>query len=360
MTIDVLRLPGDYKIVTQPGGTLTLNVGSTSSNGVVVITGNLDVKGTTTQIESVNATIKDSTIMLNQGEPSVYPYNKVTVGTSGLQISRGTYSGVADSVLSSAFIEWNEDYTWTVPSSPNLAIDGIFEFRVGPTYSAAQYGAIKVNAIRIDPATAPRGNDGNPRLNFFGSNIEQENAVMSVAGSGNYAARVTDNDDIPNKKYVDDTLLAASAVAEAVIDGHSYIKINDNYKDTGVSEIFAVLDGNPDDSKTNITTGTKIMSLTAASAIFNQVQFINNAISALGTNTNLILTPNGTGTTIITSPILLQTNSAPSPGIGQTAVYSNTPGGGGTGIYFVNNTAGQNTRDEFVSRKKAIIISLIF
>ena len=363
MTIDVLRVPGDYKVVTQPGGTLTLNVGSTSSGGTVVITGNLLVEGIQTTIQSIVATIKDPTILLNQGDPSndtTNSPNRVVLGTAGIQISRGTYNNVADSPYTSAYVEWNEDYTWTFPSSPNVAEAGVFEFRVGPTYAPQTYSAIKVNAIRIDETTAPKGTDGNPRFSFFGSNLDQQNAVISVAGAGDYAGRVTDPDDIPNKKYVDDTLASGIFNAEELVVGHSYVKIHDNFTEGGVSEVFVVLDGDPLDSKTNITTGTKVMSLTANSAVFNKVQLIGNSISTVGTNTNLVLSPNGTGTTVLTSPLVFQATYVPSPTVGQTGMYGTTPAGGGTGIFFVNNSTGTPTTDEFVSRKKAIIFSLIF
>jgi uncharacterized protein YigE (DUF2233 family) len=42
-------------------------------------------------------------------------------------------------------------------------------------------------------------------------------------------------------------------------------------------------------------------------------------------------------------------------------LYVAEPGGGGTGVYFVNSsTLGVVTSDEFTSRKKALIYALIF
>ena len=361
MTIDVLRVPGDYKITTNPGGTLTLNVGGTGTNGLVVVSGNLLVEGQTTTIQSINATITDNVIMLNQGDPSVNPNNKVTNGISGIQISRGTYGGTTDSGVTSAFLVWDENYTWTAPGSPNLSNGGIFEFRVGdPNLISPTYSGIKINSIRLDPSSAVKGTDGNPRLSIFGSNADQQTAMLSVAGSGDYTARITDVNDIPNKQYVDNAVYSGSQQSTNLVVGHSYLKINDNFANGGVSEIYAVVNGNPNDTLATLSSGTVIMAITSASAVFNQLELINNSISTVGTNTNLVLAPNGTGTTIVSSPLVFQTTNVPSPTYGQTGIYGSTAGGGGTGIYFVNNSTGQNVTDEFVSRKKAIIYSLIF
>ena len=90
MTTEILSVPGTY-ILRANGGVITLTpqfatVNSltnrtTYSQGTVVINGNLDVKGTQTNIESVNASIKDNTIVLNSGELN----NFVTLGTSGIK-----------------------------------------------------------------------------------------------------------------------------------------------------------------------------------------------------------------------------------------------------------------------------------
>ena len=37
--------------------------------------------------------------------------------------------------------------------------------------------------------------------------INQGNGVVSVSGTNNYEVQVTDDDDIPNKKYVDDAIV---------------------------------------------------------------------------------------------------------------------------------------------------------
>jgi hypothetical protein len=62
-TLDVLRYSGDLKIATVAGGTMTLDTGV--SSGTVVITGNLNVLGTQTNVSTTNTNIKDNIIILN-------------------------------------------------------------------------------------------------------------------------------------------------------------------------------------------------------------------------------------------------------------------------------------------------------
>lgn len=52
----------------------------------------------------------------------------------------------------------------------------------------------------------------------------------------------------------------------------------------------------------------------------------------------------------------LTSSTYPSPISDHTVLYSAAPGGGGTGLYFVNNS----NRDEVISKTKAFVLSLIF
>jgi tRNA splicing ligase len=56
MTTNVVRVPGDYRIQTKTNGQLILDTGL--NTGTVVITGSLDVRGTTTVVQATNASIK--------------------------------------------------------------------------------------------------------------------------------------------------------------------------------------------------------------------------------------------------------------------------------------------------------------
>ena len=91
------------------------NANITLDSDFVIVTGNLNVRGNTTIINSNTQTITDNIITLNQGETG----NGVsTLGTtSGIEIDRGTAPGGNVQLI------WNEPYkTWQVsgvtPGSP--------------------------------------------------------------------------------------------------------------------------------------------------------------------------------------------------------------------------------------------------
>ena len=367
---DVLRVQGDYRIITAQAGTITLDTsidaGSGVTTGTVVITGDLLVRGatqfgvSTTVVEDTNIT--DRVVTLNFGETGGAIQNRGNItgdGYSGIKIARGNVA-IPNRNDYAAFIEWNDNATWQGTGAVSN-VEGLFEFRVGKTNPA--YSAIKINAIRIDPNSAPTAGAGpgqGPRLNIFGS--DNPTAVISVAGTNNYAIRVTDPDDIPNKAYVDALILGGPDTVENLVVGKSYVRIIDSFTDANPSAIIGVLDGNPAQPKTDsVLTGTTVMRITESVAQFTGIQFVDNEILPTRQDTNLRLAADGTGQIVLAAPLLFENSTVPRPSQGQTGIYVANPGGGGTGVYFVSSsTLGVVTSDEFVSRKKALIYSLIF
>lgn len=374
MTTDVTRIQGTYKIqnVNQAGAVTDIVVVDTTgssypilgnpTSSTVVITGNLVVVGNRTESSSTVVTFKDPTILLNQG-------NTFSLGgeyLAGIKISRDAN----DTDNQATFIQWNNNATWQA-TGPLGLVNGIYEFRQGlPTSPTPVYSAIKINAIRMpkyDIATSsqPEGNYSTisgievPRLNIFGS--DNPTSVMSVKGTLDYEALCTDDDDIPNVKYVKNSLASMVNDAQNLVVGKSYVTINDKVANAAsFSQILGVLDGDPS-VKPNPTTGTVVLRITTSTAQLARMQFSDNQISPVGTNKDLLLAANGSGQIVATSPLLFQTTTPPIPGTGQTGLYSDDPGGGGTGMYYVNSsTGGVVTSDEFVSRKKALVFSLIF
>ena len=84
MTTKIERYSVDeYQLLVKQGGVITLNPGTTGS---VVISGNLTVYGSSTNISSQDLEIEDNTILLNKGETGP----GVSLVTAGLIIDRGT------------------------------------------------------------------------------------------------------------------------------------------------------------------------------------------------------------------------------------------------------------------------------
>ena len=378
---DVLRLQGDYLIVTRSnpangnssGGLITLDVGegvSGVSTGTVVIKGNLQVNGnvlfgSVINEEVENVRITDNEITLNAGEPTLATNGGISSptagGLAGIKISRGRNK--LDQDQYAAFISWNDNESWQGTGAISN-IQGLWEFRLGKT-GRPQYSGIKINAIRIDEASASTAGTGagqGPRLNLFGS--DNPTAVLSVSGTNNYASRVTDKDDIPNKEYVDSLLVAEQAEAQMVRIGKSYLTLTDTSNDGITSSIIGILNGDPDNYDTerrNPTTGTVVMKITPVAAQFAGVQFVGNSIYPVGSNQDLRLEANGTGQIILGRPLIFSEGNEPEPGVGETGIYVGPSSGGGTGVYFKKaDTLGNITQDEFVSRKKALVFSIIF
>ena len=202
---------GDYKITVQNGGQITLDTGN--EEGTVVITGDLTVQGTTTTVETANMTIEDNIIVLNQGETGAGITD--TSNSSGIEIDRGS--------LLNAFMVYDDNLTDSVNGG------GLFAFRL----SGGSVSGIRTNHI----STA--GSD----LHLINSGT----GVITVSGTNNYEDQVTDDDDITNKKYVDDAIDTAFATVflQQIGDGDaspSSITVN-GYHRTQVSTTRFNADG---------------------------------------------------------------------------------------------------------------------
>lgn len=322
MATDVIKVSGDF-LIDARNGSITLNATNSQSTGTVIIRGNLHVTGNTSQVETTNASLKDNIIVLNGGEVNQY----VTAGTSGILISRGSN----DSIANAATILFNDDVYW------NQTNRGMFEFSV-----AEQTSAIRVSAIRI--ATTATS------LNFLGT--ENPTGVLSVSGTSDYESRIVDDDDIPNKKYVDDKLITGSDTAKRLTFGDTTFSIFDNsipaqdpffnasdkivavLGDTG--EVFR-LEGNE----------AQIQGITISGATIE----VNSA-------TDLVLQPQSGNSVKIESALKLQDiNYVPTAESNVSSLYySGVEGAGGTGIQYVNATS----TDELVSRRRSIAFGIIF
>ena len=184
MTTDVLKLPGDY-VVDAKNGNITLNVSTTGHTGSLVLNGNLQVIGNSGQVDALTLSIRDNIITLNSGETNT----TVSQGVAGIRVARG----FDNSDSNSATFLFNDTVAW---SDGVNTTHGIFEFSV-----AQQTSAIRTDAIRVSTASTS--------LNLLGA--DNPNAVVSVKGTIGYENRVVDDDDIPNKRYVDLQVASGSA-----------------------------------------------------------------------------------------------------------------------------------------------------
>jgi hypothetical protein len=85
-----------------------------------------------------------------------------------------------------------------------------------------------------------------------------------------------------------------------------------------------------------------------------------NWVSGVFSVGNLQLTTNSirnfNGPLQINSTVQMPYTAQPSSASSKVALYANAPGGGGTGLYFVNTS----TQDELISKSRATVLALIF
>jgi hypothetical protein len=165
----VLQTNCDYKIKTQTDGRITLDTSE------VLVTGNLRVEGDYVVVNVANLDIEDNIVTLNNGETG----DGVTEGYSGIRVDRGF--GV-DSSRNSYPTFWYDELagTWEI---------------VNAAGSNVLYADSNLKVRRI--LTSSFTDNGNLIL------IGAGEGVVTVEGTTNYELQVTQDDHIPNKKYVD-------------------------------------------------------------------------------------------------------------------------------------------------------------
>jgi hypothetical protein len=339
-----LRVNGDYNIKSAEGGKITFDTGPAASGGQVLITGNLVVEGTQTTVQATDLDVNDNIITLNAGETGA----GVTLIYSGIEIDRGS--------LTAASLLYDETAdTWLIAngSAPSLNYDD---------------SNIRLRRIYTNSAT----DDGD--LTLIGSGT----GVVKVFGTINYEDQVTADDDIPNKRYVDD----------AIQNQPTFQIVAPQSQDTRVvisdKEITPNIGSQPGSlAYLTATTGKSTFGQSAVSIIVDNdlvAQFYSNRLEVgdieIGggvdrneissksgiTNENIYIRTQGTAK--------LQTNYAlqlerlagePTYVSGSTLLYAKSPNIGQTGVWFVNDSAEtQKQNGELISKNKALVFSMIF
>jgi hypothetical protein len=399
------RVNGDYNIKVRDGGTIKLDTGP---SGDTIVTGNLTVQGDLTSVSSTNLEIEDRIITLNDGERGP----GVTLIYSGMEIDRGTY--VDSTVVPRAAFVWNE----TNPPS-NTTNDTEEDPASGAGYwmvATGQDGAygFRDSNLKLRRILTDAGTD-NGDLTLIGTGT----GVVKVAGTTNYRLQVTDDNDIPNKDYVDfsilnnptfqirapsqDTRVIIADKELGVVSSGSFV-IGRKYVirtigstnftaigslsntvgllftatgvGTGTGTAFDATVGgslgyykeqtgyNIDpylDNESGI--GFVVDSVLTATFYQNRVvlgnlEIFDSEIRHDSSNENIFINTNGTGKLQTNYAIQLD-NNAVSPAIvtGSHVIYSKPESTGKTGIFFVNT---ENNRDELVSKNRALLFSMLF
>jgi hypothetical protein len=314
---------GDYRLQVQTGGNIifdTTGTIPTSTMGTVTIYGNLDVKGTTTQVETTNTSITDNVIKLNAGEASTH----ITLGTAGIQVDRGDAKNTNSH--KDAYLIFDENVShWDAVSASQKAGSWVIKT------SDSSLSALQLNTIV---------SSGVNNLSF---DMQGGSGVLSIVNSTNYENQVLNDNDVPNKKYITNYVAAVNGQAQ-------------------VSSIYYPLVG-PRQSTVEATAAsidfsigsTVEASISAGGFTINNLNMASNTITNTSVN-NLILT--ATNNNIEINGVLNLDNQAvpPTAVTGATKLYPQaTLGPGKTGLYFTN----VNNTDELVSKNRAVLLSIL-
>lgn len=348
----------DYKVKVRANGqndsngTVTLDVGT---DGKVIVTGNLTVFGETTTVASTVVAITDPTFVINNqvrypdnapGQQEAYGNGIVTpTGEAGIIIGRGTHPDGDAQIFFSESLYWYDNQT-------NSNKQGAFVFKAANTLLVG----IRTNSITT--------NDKDQNLNLLGPSPTPDEtgfgtAILTVHGVSDYADRIN------NKLFVDEDQQAFEeaipnvAWVNGAIDSYftstppAFIQRGDTVLrvyDTALSDVESKLD-----LKIN---GVLNATFKIGEFTVQDFKFSNGTIETLSLANDLVLRSAGTGSVTIDDTLKMTlVTEDPTQTSGSVKIYTKDETYGGTGIYFVNN---QDTRDELISRRKALAYSMIF
>ncbi len=337
----VLRVTdGDYRIVVDNGDTGTIYLdttsGAASPRGTVVITGDLEVKGTQTTVESTNTTIADNILTLNDGESGAGI--RASFGyKAGIEIDRGS--------LPTARLVFDEQSPYVAGGSSGT---GSFRFED----INGDFLPLNVNSLNAEGPlyiTTP-----NSAINVAGT-VDYEKNVFTYTGAAVSNAVPINNDFIPNAKGVVDyiTYALANNFQPGIQDANTSVTATDFDTSSNESVVVITVDG-----------------LVAANFYSNRIdlgdiKIQNNEISTTNSNEPLLLAAPGTGSVIvkdsfeITEYLYEDDGVAPASTVPDSGIklFSTTEGTGDTGLYFVNKS---NTTGEMISKNRALLYGMLF
>ena len=315
---------GNFYVTVQQGGQIRLNTGP--EQGQVVITGDLIVEGNTTTVQSEDLIVRDNIIVVNSGETGA----GITLDEAGLRVDRGTFVD--------GFFTFNENISWRDPNTETTKTGG-FVFRD----ETGSLVGIRTNSIST----------GGGDLYLINSGT----GVISVTGTTNYEANVTDDDHITNKKYVDDAITTAFStvflgqIGDGEISTSSIIVVDEE-----TSGVDSVINFSID--------GVTVSQLFRDRWEFDEIRIAGTTIETLTSNSDLVLKSSGTGSIRVDD--ILHINAVPGDDDPNTTpnfpsdgakIYTASQSTGKSGIYFAN---GNQYRDELVSKNRALLFGMLF
>lgn len=317
---------GDYKIAVQSGGTITLDTGNILGN--TVITGNLEVKGVTTTVESTNVTISDNILLLNEGNVAD-GIPAVLNGEAGIEINRGQRDNVK-------FV-FDENISWSVGG---ISGTGTFTFKLqdGSALPIKTPGIVAGGNLYVST--------GAGIITVTGT-TDYEEKIFTYSG-GTITGNIVDDDNIPNTKAVADYVdfVIENTFQSRIDEGDTYVEALDE-DETGVESTVEIgVDNIP------------VVNFYNNRTEFSEITIQDNFITTTSSNADLELRTNGTGTVKVHNTLEM-TNSSSDPGAPAEGIklYSKTQDTGKTGLYYINSSS---TNEEIISKNRSLLFSMLF
>ena len=321
------------------------------SGGSVRITGDLVVEGETLTISTTNLTISDNIVKLNQGE--VGP--GVSLIYSGIEVERGNTSSSTPQNNASFLYDESTD-SWILAHG---AAPGPFNFDAS---------SLRLKQI-LTNSTTDSGD-----LTLIGTGT----GVVKVFGTTAYELQVTHDDDIPNKKFVDDAIqnnptfqiIAPQSQDTKVVIADKEITPNVAGQAGSLAYFTATTSYN--------TFGESAVSIIVDNALIGQFYsnrlevgdleigggLDRNEISSRAglTNENIFIRTQGTGKLHTNYAMQFEKiGTTPSYVSDNVLLYAAGLGAGTTGIYFVNDSTDTvKQTGELISKNKALVFSMLF
>ena len=343
---------GNYTIKVSDQNEIILDTGAT---GITRVKGDLIVEGETTEVKTVNLEVVDNVITVNKGETgySVSANNQI----AGILVDRGQKTNVQ--FVYDETIRWQDPLTNTSNQGPGVGQtlgDGDIEagsFKVATV--TGDYLGLRTRNINSDTAIFFEPGVGTDAKSQF---LQPHTLRIIKAG---YENLLSDDNDIPNKKYVDDQVNAVviGAAFPRIVDGDSEIRIYDNSSSGITSRIDFTLDG----VLVARYQPTLFQILQDTTEIGN-IRFQDDKIAGMNSNQDLELVAPGVGSVKISDTLVINNTPSqddalidPAYDVNGVKLYSKTPAGGDTGLFYVNTN---NQRGEVISKNRALLYGMIF
>ena len=376
----VVSVPnGDYKVSVRKGsrnpsnpdygGDIILDVGTAdrANRGTVYITGDLEVAGTQTTVQSEIMSVVDNIIEINKGgfDTAGARIGRIPValnGEAGIKINRpGNPSSLSPFYGSNPLVLFDEDVDHK--NSSGASKSGTFSFR-----NESPGDLIGIQTCSI---------------NTNGQNLYLINApgagVVTVTGTADYERNVfsytnydlvpptgpitvVDPDALPNVQGLADFVTAQLTFFDdyAISESNTSVECIDKDAANPYRLILNPTYTLPLTSKVSFKVdGSERGKFTVGGLDVDYVNVFTNTIN--NTTNNLILTASTSRTVEVNAVLQLDdTGLSPTAVSGATKLYTvnsnTTPAPGKTGIYFTN----QGNSDELVAKNRALLFSVLF